>query len=308
MKKQLLIIVLLLIFLANVSGCGTKKISEEKIYFFSNRFGGKHYTENSGTCLFENGEVKRLFRHYWFPRATHDGTKLVAAVSGTKKTIAIVDLKTGIEKRKALEHSPQDFCWFSNDFSKLLYIGYDVVSEKERIFNIYVHDLLTSNEDKLTNVKDVGSNIYSVSCSPDGKRIVYSVDKSRAYDSGRFVKIMDIETKTEQVIPFSAGNVAWSRNADIILLWGIYWDGDVRKFGSRTIVYNIKTKTYKKLEKPEEYFMESDYAFSPDGKKLAYVRHENNGRKTLWTMNIDGTDRKRLLNDKYHISKLSWTK
>jgi len=311
MKTKLFHYALMLLLGLSLAGCGKSPFVEGKIYFMSNRFGGHTNKENLGACVYERGKVKKLFRHFWAPTVTRDGTKLVAAILGKKKTIAIFDLKTKkVIDHIELKHYPKQFCWFNKDKSKLLYTGYDIVSKTERVFNIYELNISAKKETQLTKytTADKERIIFSISLAPDDRKLVYSVSKTNQVPSGRFVKILDLRTEDEELLPFDSGTIAWSPVDDIIALWGTYSYEDRYETGLKTILYSTKTKEYKTLKRINGYITERDYAFAPNGKQIAYVRYENNGRKTLWVTNLDGTDRREVINDGYSVDRPSWSK
>jgi Tol biopolymer transport system component len=102
-------------------------------------------------------------------------------------------------------------------------------------------------------------------------------------------------------------NVIWAPFDNKIYIWGVYRNENTKEVGARMYIYDVDTKTYKSFPKTDDYFSEDEYTFSPDGKRIAYYRWENDGRKTLWTMNPDRTDQRKLIDWRYMISDLSWT-
>jgi len=309
-------IVFTVLVAAIMSGCGSAQ--NGKIYFMSNRFSGKIAKENTGTCVYENGKVMPLFRYYRCPGVSKDGRMLVALIANKRKTIAVADLQTNEVKEYPLANSSAGkYEWVPNDNNRFVYVGAEYEGEEkplrleEYIWNLYIFDLKTKKIEKITSYAEKGKRISSFSIAPDGKRIIYCIEKTPKAGSGVWVKISSLQTKEEEILPFISFEVAWSPNGNIIALQGIHVTDKKREGGSRIILYNIKTKEYKKLDKPggdKAYLWESDLTYSPDGKKIAFIRHENNGRKTLWTMNADGTGRKIILNDGYYKGYLSWTK
>jgi Tol biopolymer transport system component len=122
--------------------------------------------------------------------------------------------------------------------------------------------------------------------------------------------MLNLETGEGDILPFDTSDFGWSPIEDKIVIWGIKRDkdGKVEEFGSRYFIYDVKPKTYEEIKPEGKFFREQEYTFSPDGKRIAYIRIENNGHKTLRTMNIDRTDEEVLIDWKNSVRSLSWTK
>jgi Tol biopolymer transport system component len=297
------------------SGCTGKADSAErqgfgKIYFVSNNFEGTKRGESTGTCVYQHGEVKKLYQKYWLTEVTTDGKIMATAIVGENSKMFIKDLATDEMEKISLEHHLSRLCWFNNDNSKLIYIGYDAVNDKEVIDNIFLLDLETGEEKNLTNITEKDLTIYRVCISPDDTRIVYSIKRSSKQGSGVYFKMLNLETGEGDILPFDTSDFGWSPIEDKIVIWGIKRDkdGKVEEFGSRYFIYDVKPKTYEEIKPEGKFFREQEYTFSPDGKRIAYIRIENNGHKTLRTMNIDRTDEEVLIDWKNSVRSLSWTK
>jgi|GEM_PF-3229260 len=312
---------MIILAVSMMAGCSDRQetpnkelVFKGKIYYESSGFGGKSYIDNTGTCVYTEDGIKKLLRYYHNPAVTRDGQKLAAWIEdndyGTKNTsIYIVDLVTNEVKEYPQKYRVDQFDWFK-DKKKIVYIGHDSIRHSEAINNIFLYDFTHNNLIPVTSNKNPKIKIFDISLSPNGKKIVCTAMASDDKKEGRVVKIVNLETKREETLPFSSGNVAWSPNGKTIALSGIYSFEGKREFGQRIILYDVETKEYRKLDKPggkDAYQWEKDLVYSPDGTKIAFVRIENNGRHTLWMMNADGTNRVKLLDNGQQISSLSWT-
>ncbi len=294
-----------------IAFCGCTRHADDmetKFYFTANTFGGKDFRENTGSCVYENGKVKKLYRYQVRTRVTKDGSKLIAFTEDRGKDIEIVDLKTNeIMKRFKHEQYPTEFRWF-RDKTKVIMtagsrhgIGPDITEE------IYILDLDTMETKKITDYKEKNS-IYAMDLSPDEKKVAYSV-KRKKIDKLPIVKVIDLETKEEKILPFSALSFVWNPLNNKIILFGIYNDhkGDI-EYGARLIVYDPETeKIVKKYPKDDSYSDMMWMTNSPDGKKIAYIR-ESKGRRSIWTMDPDGTNQKLVWNPGFFLRDLNWTK
>jgi len=307
-KTKIKFVVLSLIAVLALAGCGSN--IKGKIYLSSGRFGeyGEPGESRRGICVYQNGRVKKLYRHYTKPAPTKDGKKMIAATMVENKIIVkLIDLMTGKIKDLEFPHSVSQFSWFP-DNKKIAYIGGDVLNRFDYIANIYLMDLETMQEEQITFYKDINRRIFPMVVSPDGKHLLYSIAKGDTDDKLDVVKLINLETRTEETLPFSAGAFDWSPDGRKIVLYGIYSYKGENEYGPRTIIYDVATRKYTKLPRSTEDLGEAYYTFSPDGSKIAYIRHEKSGRQTMWTMNADGTNRKKILDDGYQLSYLTWTK
>jgi len=303
--KKLIYLSLIIAFL---SGCGSPVPKGTKIYCMTGFFDGKTANEKTGTSVFENGKIKNLYRYYKTPAITKDGKKLAAFHGERKDTLVVKNLETGVSGEYKINNiSIMDFEWNPVNQNEIYYVGGDYdESQKKHLFNIYKYSLLEQKKVKITNLTILDRRISDFSISPDGKKIAYSVSLPKH----SAVKILNVESGEEKQIPFSTRNLDWSPDGKTIAISGIYYDSVRTEYGNRIIFYDVKADTYRQIEKPggdKAYLWISDLEYSPDGKKIAFVRHENSGAKTLWVMNADGTNRKKIHPGGGYILDLSWT-
>ena len=312
------IIVLSVIFLLN--GCGDNGVRRNsdfkgKIYFKSNRFGGETYLDNTGTCYYDGRNVHKLYKDKWFPKISRNGEKLISCDLINRRMengkFSIVDLLSKKNTNYVIPLVILRFEWMP-DNKRIGVVGYDEKDgKKNKLFNVYIFDSETSGLMKITNNTLPKVFIHSFSFSPDGKKVVYGIRRTQDPKDGQIVKILDIETGQEEEIPFSSGHVAWSPDGKTIAMAGTYYEPDGEmSAGSKLMFYNLEDGSYKVLPKDEgngQYQWESKLCYSPDGEKLAFLRTEISGAKTLWMMDSDGTNREKLVYDGYQIGDLSWS-
>jgi len=286
-----------------VTGCSA--LFNGKIYFSSNRFEGKDWRDNSGLCVLIGSGVKNLYRYLKSPCASFDGKKLIATTNEDNKTIVLVNLENASMKKYPMGRYAGSGNWFPNS-SKIAYIASD-----GPVRNIYTYDFETGKEEKITNYTEEMRTIYSLSISPDGKNIVYDIRRTSKVGSGRFIKILNLKTNKEQILPFNGHHATWSPRGNTIALIGAHEEDGKSDRKILVRLYNVSKGTFKTLEKEggeKAYLTTLDLVYSPDGRKIAYVRNEMNGRHTLWTMNSDGTNHRKILDDGYEILNINWSK
>lgn len=295
-----------------LAGCGENTESRTgesgtKFYFTANIYGGETFRTNRGSGVYENGSVKKLHRYHVLTRVTQDGSKLIAFTPDHGEYIEILNLGnnkiTAKFKRGAY---PIIFRWFS-DNKRVVFAGGDEGPGPYRPNNIYVMDIETMEVEKITDYDDERDSMYYIDLSPDEKKVVYSMAKRGGKHTT--VKIVDIETREEKVLPFSSLAFAWNPSTNNIVLFGIDKDhnGEI-EYGSRLIIYDPeKDEIVKKYPKDDSYSHMAWMTNSPDGERIAYVRNENSGALTVWTMNPDGTDQKMVWNPGFFIRDLNWT-
>ena len=218
---------------------------------------------------------------------------------------------------------------FSNDGAKMAYL-----SSKEGKVQIYVRDMATGNTARVT---DVAMSPSGLSFSPDGKQLAFAMftpTKSKPMFSLSFkpkgAKWADAPQVIEQtlfqrdgagmkrpgnmqvyVVPTiggtprqitqgdhdHAGSLAWTRDGKhIIVSANTREDADFDVFNSDLFSIDIQSKKVTRLT--DMTGPEGSPKVSPNGKKVAFVGYEDNGKSNqiseLYVMNPDGSDITRL--------------
>jgi Tol biopolymer transport system component len=127
--------------------------------------------------------------------------------------------------------------------------------------------------------------------TPDGRAIVYTVQRKRGFIRRHWMEIIDLKTRHKQrFIPEfkqSAGIPDFSPTAPLLAFTG------KRSRGWDAALFNLQTRQSHFLTEGGKSCRPH---FSHDGQKLAYVSAEADGKADIWLMNPDGTGKKRLTN------------
>ena len=309
--RKLLLLLILCLILPGCNDANNGKIEGKKykFYFTANLYPGKTFRTNRGSGVYDGRRVSKLYRYQVLTKVSEDGKKLIAFTPDYGEEVELVDLETKEIKKFKWDTYPTGFRWF-NDGKRVLYSGGDPGTGRGRSENIHIFNTETGEDKKITNYKtdeDGRHGMFEMDLSPDEKKVVFSSKKEKR-DKLTRIKIVDIKTSKEQILPFSATTVAWTKDNKIIL-YGIYNDhnGDI-EYGSRFIIYDPVSKEITKLPVDPSISLVRGITNSPDGKRVAYIRNENNGALTVWSMKNDGTDQKLEWAPKCYPRDLNWTR
>lgn len=218
---------------------------------------------------------------------------------------------------------------FSPDGSKMAYL-----SSKEGKVQIYVRDVASGNTARVT---DVAMSPSGLSFSPDGKQLAFSMftpakskplfslgfkpkgakwaDNAQYIDDTLFqrdgagmnkpgnmqVYVVPVIGGTPRQITSGehdyAGSIAWSKDAkSLIISANTREDSDFDIFNSDILAIDLMTSKITKLT--DATGPESSPKMSPNGKKIAFVGFEDNGKSNqinqLYVMDADGGNVKSL--------------
>lgn len=231
---------------------------------------------------------------------------------------------------------------FSPDGSKMAYL-----SSKEGKVQIYVRDMATGNTARVT---DVAMSPTGLSFSPDGKQLAFSMftatkskplfslgfkpkgakwaDNAQYIDETLFrrdgvgmnkpgnmqVYVVPVIGGTPRQVTSGehdyAGSIAWSKDAKtLIVSANTREDSDFDIFNSDLLAIDLMTAKVTKLT--DTSGPEGNPKMSPNGKKIAFVGFEDNGKSNqinqLYVMDIDGSDVKNLtLKLDRSVGDVSW--
>ncbi|MGD8537083.1 MAG: DPP IV N-terminal domain-containing protein [Candidatus Aminicenantes bacterium] len=138
---------------------------------------------------------------------------------------------------------------------------------------------------------------------PDGKRIAYTVERRRGFRKSHNMKIVDIQSKKMVALaPQLKGKAAIPDFAPSEPLLGITAK---RTIGWEVAVFDLRTKELSILTEGGDSCRPH---FSWDGKRIAYVSSEADGKGDIWLMNPDGSDKSRLTQrDEHHDYFPAWS-
>lgn len=160
-------------------------------------------------------------------------------------------------------------------------------------YQIFIMDADGSHTVQITHSKN---DAIEHAWFPDGKKIAFTEEVKRGFGRHYTLWMMDLESKkTEKIIPeFSDSNALpdFSPTDPLMAFTG------KRTMGWDVFVYNLKTRKYVSLTEGGGACRPH---FSKDGKKIAYVSAEADGKGDIWVMNPDGSDKIRVTerNDTY---------
>ena len=224
-----------------------------------------------------------------------------------RRKIALINLENKKEEQHEVPFMPMKFNWFPDNKS-IAIVGFEGSDAWNPTENIYLYSTETHKITKISNYPEGEKNrIHSMCISDDGKSIILATS-----GSDRRIKVLklNIVTKGITTLPFVAFALASMPNRNTVAISGKEISDADRHVPCVIFLYDLDTGQYKKVniaENLNDFQWIESMSFSPDGKKLAYVRVENPGAKTLWTMNIDGSNKRELISENYFITNLNWT-
>jgi Tol biopolymer transport system component len=138
---------------------------------------------------------------------------------------------------------------------------------------------------------------------PDGKKIAYSIERRRGIRKNHRMEMVNIHSKAiEEFAPELKGKTAIPDFSPIQPLVGVTSKGT---FGWEVAVYNLQTKELSFLTEGGKSCRPH---FSWDGRKIAFVSAEADGKGDIWLMNPDGSEKTRLtFRDKHHDYFPAWS-
>lgn len=253
--------------------------------------------------------------------------KLIAyaekTASGRKLNVTDAEGK----KHKTVFSAPSilDYSW-SPDGKSLVYVSTEDSNSVMGIVNIDTGTVrtllslpLSVKKDDLSEKEEESANVEQVASaqwSPDGNKIAFITSALRK--NSRYLKVLDI--KTNKIKTLSPDNmhvqspVDWSSNSKTILYsalkdYNYYYDEKKHKKvyeGSMQVFLTDLAGKSRQLTEGE--FLHNRPVFSPDEKKIAFLYSPDLGERTLslFTMKLDGSDKKRLYDRVSSNSFLEW--
>lgn len=270
--------------------------------------------------VYKNNMSRRILHAEGDPCAvSFNGKKFITAKGNIFRIYNLYDKENTFHDFQTDLKSVYKACWFPNSDSKFLYVGNETLGavNGHYVKNIYEFDIKTEASKKITSFTTPIGSVWDMAISPDGKNMVYSYSSGDKMTSeSKIMKIMNLETKQEEVLPFCSTCIAWSPKGDVLAFMGFY-DYKIERSGEeeKLIIYNVETKKFQKyvpeinINVPNTIAGDSlkqglyvlmrqiaeypqDLFFSPDGKRLTYTRFRLG---SVMTMNIDGTDIKEIV-------------
>ncbi len=188
------------------------------------------------------------------------------------------------------EDKKVDLFSMSPDGKKIALYADSDVDARVSIFRVDDPMRKTRVQNKALSMGLVRNFVYSISWSPDSRKILYSTimykDEPGTEDG---LWVMDIETgESKKLIDYSANNHCWSPANRILASCG--WPRDILSIDPETGEAKNLTMT---TDIPEE-----DPFWSPRGTHIAFTTSKDvwTAASDVWVMEADGTNRRNLTN------------
>ena len=153
-------------------------------------------------------------------------------------------------------------------------------------FDIYV---MNADGSGLTEITSSPGDEVEPAWLPDGSALAFTEENKSLLGKEATLKTIDMNTKeVRTIIPEFKGSHGLSDFSPLAQL--LTFTGH-RFIGWDVFLYDIQAKKYRALA---EGGKSCRARFSRDGQKLAYVSSQADGKGDIWTMNPDGTDKRRL--------------
>jgi Tol biopolymer transport system component/DNA-binding winged helix-turn-helix (wHTH) protein len=190
---------------------------------------------------------------------------------------------------------------FSPDGNQIAFVWN---GEKEDNPDIYVKMIGTETPLRLTS--DPAEDL-SPAWSPDGRSIAFL----RYSDSDRGIYVVPALGGPARKIFTPVGKIEWERGA---LSWSpdgtrlVFPDGKSSKSPSAIYSLDVTTEIAKPITTPpSRWDGDTNPVFSPDGRKIAFVRGIEGWVRDLYVMDASGGEPLRLTSDERMVSSLAWT-
>ena len=189
---------------------------------------------------------------------------------------------------------------FSPDGNEIAFVW----SQQGEASNIFVKQIGSETPLRLTSGP---AQDLSPAWSPDGKSIAF-IRQADGENSVYLVPaIGGSERKLYEIhrpIDWDAPGLSWSPDGN----WIVVPDAKSTEDPSAIYALSLKTLEAKPLSAPPNSW-DGDYGpvFSPDGRKIAFVRGADAGERNLYLMNADGSGVKQLTNEGRTVAGLAWT-
>lgn len=127
-------------------------------------------------------------------------------------------------------------------------------------------------------------NLRTGSWSPDGKKVIFNKEG----ESPNTVYLADADGANELKLPFNAGPCDWSADGTKV----VYSNNLPSSNNSEIFVYDVKSS--KSVNVSNSAAFDANPSFSPDGKQIVFNSDREAGLLSIYLMNSDGTNVRRL--------------
>ena len=244
---------------------------------------------NDGTCLYENGKVKVLYKSLYWPTWSPDGKRLATVTAGNQgKNLTLVELDKGSMTKVKVKNYIMDISWFP-DGQRIAFVGHDEGAGYKTPKNVFAYDIKTGEETQMTSFENPKETMLGLDVSPDGRKIIFDQGRGPGQEGDWWLYLLDVETKEITQLVKYGHSPKWSPDGKKIVYSGNYFDPKIQQERSEILIYDFETQqmtpvTYSDAVKTEP-------CWSPDGKQILFVQWEGEG-KSLQVINVDGTNQR----------------
>jgi Tol biopolymer transport system component len=139
---------------------------------------------------------------------------------------------------------------------------------------------------------------------PDGEKMAYTIERKRVLGKSFALWMIDLKSgRTKKIIPDFPGSNALPNFSSSAPLMGFTGK---RTIGWDVFMYDLEKKEYRSLTEGGKSCRPH---FSRDGRRVAYVSSEKDGKGDIWVMNPDGSNKERITErDETYDYFPSWSK
>lgn len=178
------------------------------------------------------------------------------------------------------------------------YLAFTSEGETQDNQDVYIRMI---DEEVLWQVTSHPDNDRQATWSPDGTRLAF-LRSTNQYAKAFKLIIVPVRGGVEEEIGEVSGGLSWSPDGKYLAVSGN--DGD--RSTSSLCLLSVDGRERRVLTAPEPNVYDTNHQFSPDGKKIAFVRWKNNIKADLFLFTLASGELKQLTFDDNLIADFHW--